>query len=1478
MPDVGVLNLQIHDNSSTAAEGLGRLAAKLEAVKAATGGVRLGSVATGIKRINDELKNVQPSAIYKLKQLADVLERIGAISGNVGGIRISFGGNSQSVDQIASQMQNARDAAAQATAEFEQIGNRIQEDIERASNFSGSIGKVNEIVQQTGWSAQTTAEQFYSLFNAWNAFRMSNSLNAGSNPFAIEDGSGGSGAEWTYWKDGAIEVEGTVTDAMDSIRLGAGEATLRLTGVVQSTAAMESGFEYVNSTVQEMNGNLGTTDEYAQHMRMRIDAARAAWGSASDEVKEYVARLIGIDKNILFPSDAATNVNTFGNAMQSASDSAVTLQDSLRRDYGRQMVEDLVNASSKADLLKMRIDALKDSLARRIDANTIDGNGIAQATARIQALQADYDALISRTAGASAETRTLSERLSELMFGAEGVKGAFSRMFPTISSLLSRFKQIAKYRILRAVLKQITEGVQEGVENYYYYSQAIGGTFATSMDNAATSLQTMKNAIGASVSPLISSLIPYLQQVVNLFVEAVNYVNQFFSLLNGQSTWSKATSTTTTAFDSLSNSASGASNSIKDLLADWDELNIIQSTNNSSGTGSTKKTAQDYLKMFEETSDFNSTIKDIVSFVKKNADDILTVVEEIGAAILLWKFSNAFAGLLGTLSGLVAAGLTAAIVFKVSTMFNNEYLNTGETGWLIADVLTTMIGAYLMKTILTKILGGQVAYLAIPITLTVSAVAGITTIIGNNDVSALSKESLIASAENALKVAFAAGYLLKHAGYGFAASAGAGLGAGVTTFGLVVGLKAVAQTLDTKEFTEEIVKADFLSAGLVGTGIAISELALGGGAAAALTLGSGAALLTLGALFAIEALIVLSKDDPIQWGDYKATEEEIKSFIDNEVFSGAPKAKISLANATIEELGQNKTSLETAASDMLGTLHSVKLGLKSSAEADLKSDVEEFISAFNQTSKSYQDALTISVALVPVSSEEDGGASIVKNSQSRWTELNGIMTKLANDLTNQFDIAYNGNLDEVTRKNAEASIEKISNMMTQIADAVSSGQAKAKIANGINMQISNLTQDSMDQMLDYYKEQRDALIAELTETSTSAAEGLLAQYYSYQKLAEYALKDAGGNTEDATYQHYLAQSNQAYADYQERIQTIQSDAEAEADKVLGDTEGAKKIRQTLLEKVEGLFPTDQDMAQTLASGGIGDIDLYSEYAKGLLSQIASGETDNSELKNDLSGVLDGILYDLVGGDNVEEYRKAIENGIIGYGDLFGSDFASKLTDALGISNLAPELQAQWQELINEFFPEQTVVADPTTIEVPIGTSLSEGFFGGEETTFELGLETDTINLKDQIQNDLNSMDPVTVPTNADVTVNKSGQQTASAGLASIPLAEIGNAVMTNLTSVFSQLAGENNMFGTITINTERNDEQDTNNIAEGTKRGTVGLESKQSQTNTYMAQAVSYLATIAANSGGGAGVGGSQAGYLITNALNQFAVVSNGVR
>ena len=279
----------------------------------------------------------------------------------------------------------------------------------------------------------------------------------------------------------------------------------------------------------------------------------------------------------------------------------------------------------------------------------------------------------------------------------DGFKEGISGVREHIKGLMSDFQRIVKYRMIRSIIKQITQGFTEGVKNMYFYSKAIGGDFASSMNDAAASLLQFKNSLGAAAAPLIQMLIPYLKQVINYAIQAVNYINQFLALLRGQTTWTKALYKATDAFTETGKKAKGAGKQIKDLLADWDELNIIQSESGGGGGGA-GKAAEDYTKMFEETNKFNEALKDHFA-------DILDMVKKVGLLIGAWKFSKAFTGFASKLFKLASGLLLIDIGFRLAY---DAGFDIGLNGLNAKNAVEGIIGtlaAALGGSVITKAIG-----------------------------------------------------------------------------------------------------------------------------------------------------------------------------------------------------------------------------------------------------------------------------------------------------------------------------------------------------------------------------------------------------------------------------------------------------------------------------------------------------------------------------------------------------------------------------------------------------------------------------------------------------------------------------------------------------------------------------------------------------------------------------------------------------
>ena len=207
----------------------------------------------------------------------------------------------------------------------------------------------------------------------------------------------------------------------------------------------------------------------------------------------------------------------------------------------------------------------------------------------------------------------------------------------TIGKVAGSLERILRYRTVNEFLKQIAKAFSEGVNNLYQYSKAVGTDFASSMDSAATSLQYFRNSVGAMTAPILNALIPVFDSLIDRIVEGVNWLNQLIAKMTGASSWTKAIRQQKEYAEATKNSAAAQ----KQLLAGFDELNVISSTGSSSG-----KTTPDYSGMFEEVS-----MENISSSVTEWSDRLLDTwakikeyATEIVAALLGIKVSELFGG------------------------------------------------------------------------------------------------------------------------------------------------------------------------------------------------------------------------------------------------------------------------------------------------------------------------------------------------------------------------------------------------------------------------------------------------------------------------------------------------------------------------------------------------------------------------------------------------------------------------------------------------------------------------------------------------------------------------------------------------------------------------------------------------------------------------------------------------------------------
>lgn len=233
---------------------------------------------------------------------------------------------------------------------------------------------------------------------------------------------------------------------------------------------------------------------------------------------------------------------------------------------------------------------------------------------------------------------------TSLVGKAFGLLGDAATKLGTKLAVIPRsFLRIAKYRFIRTIIKQITNGFKEGTDNLYQYSKAIDGRFAKSMDTLATSALYFRNSIGASTAPIINALAPAIDLLVDKIVVAINKFNELTARITGASTWTKALKYPkeyAKATDDATKKLKTAQKAAKDFSMGFDELNVINDKDNDLASSLTDADEDkiDYSKMFEEMNTTGGFIKSLdqlfdeipwEEYGRKVGDGINSVVDKI---------------------------------------------------------------------------------------------------------------------------------------------------------------------------------------------------------------------------------------------------------------------------------------------------------------------------------------------------------------------------------------------------------------------------------------------------------------------------------------------------------------------------------------------------------------------------------------------------------------------------------------------------------------------------------------------------------------------------------------------------------------------------------------------------------------------------------------------------------------------------------
>lgn len=267
--------------------------------------------------------------------------------------------------------------------------------------------------------------------------------------------------------------------------------------------------------------------------------------------------------------------------------------------------------------------------------------------------------------------------------GVEQVGKAAEKATKPMNNLLASLKRIAFYRIIRSIIKSITQAFQEGLEKAYLFSSGISGEgnrFAAAMDNMKSAGNQMKGQLGSAFISLLTAVEPVIIALVNLVTRAADAISQFLSAFTG-SRYLKANATAA-QFANTMERGGAAAKEWKNQLLGFDEINRLNEPNQGSG-GSANNPLEGFA--FED-SPINEKILNFVNTIKERLEPALERLK--GAFERLKEAWGRFT------ESLEKNGTLKQFAEDLITLGGNAIINgltvLGDTLTLILNVLTAL--------------------------------------------------------------------------------------------------------------------------------------------------------------------------------------------------------------------------------------------------------------------------------------------------------------------------------------------------------------------------------------------------------------------------------------------------------------------------------------------------------------------------------------------------------------------------------------------------------------------------------------------------------------------------------------------------------------------------------------------------------------------------------------------------------------------
>lgn len=338
-----------------------------------------------------------------------------------------------------------------------------------------------------------------------------------------------------------------------------------------------------------------------------------------------------------------------------------------------------------------------------------------------------FTAMSSAISGEIEPIRRLGIDLTQARLQQELLALGFNKQ---VSSLSQADKAVLRYI---AIMKQ-TANVQ--------------GNLAQTIQSPANQIKILKaqldmlaKSVGSLLYPALKAILPPLIAAVQLIREFVEWVAKLMGVKVVFTDFTKSADSVGgigDAMDDTADSTKKAAKALKDYTMGFDELNIIDPTQGSSGSGSgasARNILGDVdLSGYDMFKQYNEELAKQIDASKQKIKDMLPFIGAVSAALALWKITNFLTDIATAISKMTdlqkLALSIATVVVEASLVFNfaKGYASSGNPLELLGEVVSAAFGSF----VLWRTIGADGITLGMGIAF-VASLAGLTYALGTGE-------------------------------------------------------------------------------------------------------------------------------------------------------------------------------------------------------------------------------------------------------------------------------------------------------------------------------------------------------------------------------------------------------------------------------------------------------------------------------------------------------------------------------------------------------------------------------------------------------------------------------------------------------------------------------------------------------------------------------------------------------------------------